>query len=65
VQDLVATDRATNAAHVLRGMPGGGKTVAANAVVRCEDVGRSFKDGVFWVQVGQVGTGNPMALLQG
>ncbi|CAN0306682.1 unnamed protein product, partial [Ectocarpus fasciculatus] len=65
VQDLVATDRATNAAHVLRGMPGGGKTVAANAVVRCEDVRRSFKDGIFWVQVGQVGTGNPMALLQG
>ncbi|CBN79677.1 NB-ARC and TPR repeat-containing protein [Ectocarpus siliculosus] len=65
VKDLVATDRATNAAHVLRGMPGGGKTIAAKAVVRCEDVRRSFKDGIFWVQVGQVGTGNPMALLQG
>ncbi|CAM9261614.1 unnamed protein product [Ectocarpus sp. 12 AP-2014] len=65
VQDLVAMNRATNAAHVLRGIPGGGKTVAANAVVRCEDVRRSFKDGIFWVQVGQVGTGNPMALLEG
>ncbi|CAN0234238.1 unnamed protein product [Scytosiphon promiscuus] len=65
VQDLVATDRATKKAHVLRGIPGGGKTVAASAVLRCEDVRRSFQDGIFWVQVGQVGTGNPLALLKG
>ncbi|CAM9564029.1 unnamed protein product [Laminaria digitata] len=64
VQDLVATDRATDKAHVLRGIPGGGKTIAASSVVRCDDVRRSFNDGIFWVQVGQVGTGNPTALLK-
>ncbi|CAM9339429.1 unnamed protein product, partial [Hapterophycus canaliculatus] len=65
VQDLVATDRAADKAHVLRGMPGGGKTVAAKSVVRNESVRRSFKGGIFWVQVGQVGTGNTVALLKG
>ncbi|CAN0387216.1 unnamed protein product, partial [Pylaiella littoralis] len=65
VHELVATDRATEKAHVLHGIPGGGKTVTASAVVRCEDVRRSFQDGIFWVQVGQVGTGNPLALLKG
>eukprot|EP00903_Cladosiphon_okamuranus_P005675 g5638.t1 len=65
VQDLVAMDRAANKAHVLRGIPGGGKTVAASAVVRSKPVRRSFKAGVFWVGVGQVGTGNPTPLLKG
>lgn len=65
VQDLVVTGGATNKAHVLRGLPGGGKTVVASAVIRCEEVRRSFKGGIFWVQVGQVGTGNPIALLKG
>lgn len=64
-KDLVATDRATGEAHVLRGLPGGGKTVAASSVVRCDEVRRSFKDGIFWAQVGQVGTGNSTALLKG
>ncbi|CAB1119260.1 unnamed protein product [Ectocarpus sp. CCAP 1310/34] len=64
-QDLAAAERATDTADVLRGIPGGGKTVAASSVVRCENVRRSFKDGIFWVQVGQVGTGNPTALLKG
>eukprot|EP00903_Cladosiphon_okamuranus_P008733 g8365.t1 len=63
VKDLVATDRATDEAHVLRGIPGGGKTVAAYSVVRCDKVRRIFRDGTFWVKVGQVGTGNPTALL--
>ena len=62
---LAATNRAADKAHVLRGIPGGGKTVAASSVVRCDEVRRSFKDGIFWVQVGQVGTGNPTALLKG
>ena len=64
-QDLVATDRAADKAHVLRGIPGGGKTVAANAVVRNKGVRRSFKAGIFWVEVGQRGTGNPTPLLKG
>lgn len=64
-QDLVATDRAADTAHMLRGIPGGGKTVAASSVVRCENVHQSFKDGIFWVQVGQVGTGNSTPLLKG
>ncbi|CAN0497334.1 unnamed protein product, partial [Ectocarpus sp. 12 AP-2014] len=64
-KDLVSAQRATDTAHVLRGIPGGGKTVAASAVVRCEVVRRTFKDGILWVRVGQVGTGNPIALLQG
>lgn len=64
-QDLVATDRVADTAHVLRGIPGGFKTVAASSVVRCKNVRRSFKDGIFWVQVGQVGTGNSTPLLKG
>ncbi|CAN0536222.1 unnamed protein product, partial [Scytosiphon promiscuus] len=47
VQDLVATDRAADKAHVLYGIPGGGKTVAAKSVVHNESVLRSFKDGIF------------------
>eukprot|EP00903_Cladosiphon_okamuranus_P008759 g8391.t1 len=64
-KDLVGKDRATDEAHVLRGIPGGGKTVVASSVVRCDEVRTIFKDGIFWVQVGQVGTGNPTALLKG
>lgn len=33
-KDLVAMDRAADTTHVLRGMPRGGKTVAANEVMR-------------------------------
>lgn len=66
VQDLVTTERATDKAHVLCGIPGRGKTVAASAAtVLREGVLRSSKDGIFWVQVRQFGTGNPISRLMG
>ncbi|MEM7516658.1 MAG: NB-ARC domain-containing protein, partial [Planctomycetota bacterium] len=65
VQDLVAAGRPALKAHVLLGMPGRGKTVAAVAAVRSAQVRRSFKDGIFWVQAGKVGSSSPTALLRG
>ena len=52
VADLTDPERSASATHCLLGMGGGGKTLIASSVVRDENVRASFKDGVFWVPVG-------------
>eukprot|EP00752_Nemacystus_decipiens_P011921 g10571.t1 len=66
VRSLTGPDAATNSsAHLLLGMGGGGKTVLASSVVRHEAVLKHFRQGVFWVRVGQGGKDQLQALFQG
>ncbi len=45
------------AALAVRGMGGAGKSVLANAIARDLDVRNHFRDGLFWITVGQEGAG--------
>ena len=66
VQSIAGADAATNsAAHLLLGMGGGGKTVLASSIVRNEAVRKYFRQGIFWVRVGQGGKDQLQALFQG
>ena len=66
VQSLIEPDSAaTSVAHLLLGMGGGGKTVLASSVVRSEAVRKHFRQGVFWIRVGQGGKDQLGALFQG
>ena len=56
---------AGSAPHMLLGMGGGGKTVLASSVVRHEDIRKHFRQGIFWIRVGQGGKDQLHALFQG
>ncbi|CAN0466710.1 unnamed protein product, partial [Scytosiphon promiscuus] len=50
---------------MLIGMGGGGKTVLASSVVRHENIQKHFRQGIFWIRVGQGGKDQLHALFQG
>ena len=51
--------------HMLLGMGGGGKTVLASSVVRHGAIRKHFRQGIFWIRVGQRGKDQLHALFQG
>ena len=51
--------------HMLLGMGGAGKTVLASSVIRHENVRKHFRQGIFWVRVGQGGKDQLHALFEG
>jgi len=53
----VAITAPIRTALAVRGMGGAGKSVLANAVARDKSVRKHFKDGIFWITVGQEGSG--------
>ena len=55
---LIDHQRNTTATVCLWGMGGGGKTVLASSVVRDDRVRSSFRHGIFWLRINQLGKSN-------
>lgn len=63
VEDLVDPGRPSSSCHCVWGMGGGGKSLLASSVSHDERTLSSFKQGIFWVTVGNAATEDKVVIL--